>query len=111
MKVIRSLAAVAAGCAVTFGMLRGFVPENFVLSVMWTIAGALAGGFVAAWIAGSHEIPHSAGVGFMMVAMSVVSMRAQGETRPGWYEITVAGCGPIAAMVGAAVRMLTKRDS
>ena len=111
MRVLRSLAAVLAGCALVFGILRGLTPPapGFLLGVVVTIAGAMAGGFVTAWIAGSHEIPHAAGVGLAMIAMSVLSMRVQGAVRPGWYEIAVAGCGPIAAMVGAAIRMLTKK--
>lgn len=117
MKFVRSLAAVAAGCAVTFAILRGFAPapadsagmNYFMLSIAWTVAGAIAGGFVAAWIAGGREMPHAAGLGFIMVAMSFVSMKQHGASRPGWYETAVAGCGPIAAMLGAALRMLTRR--
>jgi hypothetical protein len=109
VKVIRSLTAVAAGCAVTFAALRGLASAHFLLSVTSTIAGALAGGFLAAWIAGGHEIPHAAGVGFAMIVLAVVSMLRQGMLRPGWYETAIAGCGPVAAMTGAAIRMLTKK--
>jgi hypothetical protein len=115
--LLRSLAAVAAGYAVMAAILRGLAPESgdsagmnyFLLSATWTIVGAIAAGFVAAWIAGRREIPHAAGVGFLMIVTSLVSMRRQETFRPGWYETAVAGCGPIAAMVGAALRMLTKR--
>jgi hypothetical protein len=110
VRVLRSLAAVIAGCALVFGILRGLAPNpGFVLGVIVTIAGAMAGGFLTAWIAGSHEIPHAAGVGLALIVMSVLSMREQGAVRPGWYETAIAGCGPIAAMVGAAVRMLAKK--
>ena len=68
MKVIRSLAAVVAGCAVTFTILRALAPtptdspsmNYFLLSIAWTVAGAIAGGFVTAWIARAHEMPHAA---------------------------------------------------
>jgi hypothetical protein len=117
VKILRSLAAIAAGYAVMAAILRGLAPapadaggmNYFLLSITWTVAGAMAGGYVAAFIAGSHEIPHAAGVGLLMVAMSIVSMRQQGASRPGWYETAIAGCGPIAAMIGAALRMLTRR--
>ena len=117
MRVARSLAAVAAGYAVMAAILRGLAPvptdaggmNYFLLSILWIIAGATTGGYVAALIAGSHEIPHAAGVGLLMIAMSIVSMRQQGASRPGWYETAIAGCGPTAAMIGAALRMLTRR--
>ncbi len=118
MRILRSLAAVVAGYAVLAAILRAFAPapadaadmNYFLLSLTWTIVGAVTAGYAAALIAGSHEIPHAAGVGFLMIVMSLVSMRQRGISRPGWYETTVAGCGPIAAMIGAAVRMLTKRS-
>lgn len=119
MRFVRSLAAVLAGYATMALILRLAAPappdsadmNYFLVSITWTVASAIAGGFIAALIAGSHELPHAAGVGFLMIAMSLVSMRRQGVMRPGWYETTIAGCGPIAAMMGAALRMLTKRRS
>jgi hypothetical protein len=35
-------------------------------------------------------------------------MRQEGVSRPGWYQVTIAGCGPISALIGAAIRLLTK---
>lgn len=110
MRILRSLAAVVAGYALMAAILRGFAIDNFVFTVSRAIVGAVAAGYLAGLIAGRHEIPHAAGVGFLMVAMTFVSMRQQAIPQPGWYEITVAGCGPIACMIGAALRMLTKRS-
>jgi hypothetical protein len=110
VKILRSVAAVVAGYAVIATILRAFATDNFPLTLAWTIAGAIAAGFTAAFIAGRHEIPHAAGVGFLMIAMSLWHMRRQGIAQPGWFETTVAGCGPIACMIGAALRMLTKRS-
>jgi len=59
-------------------------------------------------IAGAHEFPHVAAVGLFMVWLGYMSMRAEGASQPGWEQITIAGCGPISAMVGAAIRVLTK---
>jgi hypothetical protein len=43
-----------------------------------------------------------------IVGMGVASMREAGIDRPGWYQIAIAGCGPISVMIGAAVRLLTR---
>jgi hypothetical protein len=115
---LKSLSAVAAGYVVMNAILGLFAPtpgdtssaHYFLLTLAWTIVGAIAAGFVAAILAGRHEIPHAAGVGFLLIVWSLWSMHRQGITRPGWIEIIVAGCGPIAAMIGAALRMLTKKS-
>lgn len=77
-------------------------------SIVWTVLAAAAGGFVAAWIAGARELPWSAAVGFLLVMLSVVAMRRNGAAQPGWYETAVAGCGPVSALIGGALRLLTK---
>ena len=88
--------------------VRTLGPGFMVASVAWTIVGAAAGGFMAAWIAGSRELPWAVGVGFFLVLLSVIAMRRQGNTQPGWYETAIAGCGPISALIGGAIRLLTK---
>jgi hypothetical protein len=80
----------------------------FLLSAAVIAAASMLGGFVAALVAGGHELAHAAGLGFTMLAMSVVAMRQAGEARPGWYETSMAACGPMAALLGAAVWLLVK---
>ena len=121
MKIARGILAVLAGFVVTLGLIRAFSAwsgpvENyatsmnyFLVSLTSTVLAAVIGGYITALIAGSHEFPQSAGLGFLMIAMSIVSMRQAGAVRPGWYETSVAGCGPLSAMIGAALRLLTKR--
>ncbi len=126
MRIVRSLLAVLCGFVVFFTMVRmmaafagngpdtsgayvnGPVMHYLVVSLIWTVAGAMLAGYVTARVAGSHEFPHAAALGLLMVLLSFLSMRQQGISQPGWYQTTVAGCGPISAMLGAAVRMLTK---
>ena len=115
MKVARGLVAVFAGYGVMVLILRFFGPgpegtgmHYFLISATWTVCAAVLAGFVTAWIAGERELPYASGLGLIMIAMSVVAMRSEGASRPGWYETSIAGCGPIAAMLGAAVRMLLK---
>jgi hypothetical protein len=129
VKAVRSLLSVCLGFAVFFGMVRvmaavvGSGPDtsgaytsrpvmNYLIeSLSWTIGAALIAGYITARVARSREFPHAAALGLLMVMAGFLSMRQQGITKPGWYQTTVAGCGPIAAMIGAAVRMLTKRPA
>ncbi len=122
--VMRSVLAVVAGLvvtALTIGLLtpvvtRAFGMETFesfsmgllLATVGYTVVAAAMGGFLTAAAAGRREVPHAAALGCLLVGICLVSMRQHGESRPGWFEATVAGCGPIAALVGAGVRRLTK---
>ena len=105
--IVHMLSAFAG--SLTAGAPANAAPGNYLfLGVVWTVTAAVLGGFIAARIAGAHEFPHAAAVGMLMIAMSVLSMREEGVSRPGWYQITIAGCGPISALIGAAIRLLTK---
>jgi len=120
VKIVRSVGAVVAGFLIfavlirMLNVLTGFAESggavmNFLLfSVTWTVAAAVVAGYTAARVAGSREFPHAAALGLLMVILSLVSMRQAGIKQPGWYETTIAGCGPISAMIGAAIRLLTK---
>jgi hypothetical protein len=119
MKIARGVVGVLFGFGVFFaivhmlsafaGSLSNTAPGNYLfLNVTWTIAAAVLGGYIAARIAGAHEFPHAAAVGMLMIAMSFLSMRQEGVSRPGWYQIVIAGCGPISALIGAAIRLLHK---
>ena len=106
MKVARGLAGVLLG----FGMFLAIVhmlSGNLVLTVTWTVAAAVLGGYITARIAGAHEFPtrrRSAADD-----RDELPLHAPGRSsRPGWYQITIAGCGPISALIGAAIRLLTK---
>jgi hypothetical protein len=78
------------------------------VNVSWTVLAAILAGYISALLAGRLEFPHAAAVGLLVVGMAFVSMRQEGASRPGWYHITLAGCGPISVLIGAALRMLTK---
>ena len=125
MKVVRSVGGVLTGFA-TMAILMGLATpwlaqrytveqfESFSMAYLLanlgcTVVAATLGGYLTALIAGRREIPHAAALGFLTIGLSLYSMRQHGEARPGWYESTLAGCGPMAALVGAAIRMVTKR--
>jgi hypothetical protein len=114
VRIVRSFVAVAVGYAVMLAIIRCFAPEPaegmnyFLLSATCIAAASLFGGLAAALVADGHELAHAAGLGFVMIVMSVLSMRQAGEARPGWYETSLAACGPMAALLGAAIRLLLK---
>ena len=115
MNLLRGVLGVVAGYIILALILHYFGPgpigsgmDYFLASTAWTIGAALLAGFIAAWIAGQREISTASALSLVIIAASVVSMVRQGATRPGWYETSIAGIGPIAAILGAAVRMLIK---
>ena len=115
MTLLRGVLGVFAGYALMAVTLRWLGPgpigegmNYFLLSAAWTIGAALVAGFLAAWIAGQRELSVASALSLVIIAASLVSMVRQGASRPGWYETSVAGIGPMAAILGAAIRMLTK---
>jgi hypothetical protein len=100
--IIRMLSAFA-------GSLTDTPPANYLLlGLVLTVVAAVLSGFITARIAGSHEFPHAAALGLLIILLSFISMRQEGASQPAWYQIAIAGCGPISAMIGAAIRLLTK---
>ncbi len=120
MRIVRSVGAVVVGFLMFAVFIRllnvftgvaesgGAIMNFLLLSVTWTVAAAVLAGYMTARIAGSREFPHAAALGLLMVIVSLASMRQEGVSQPGWYQTTIAGCGPISAMIGAAIRLLTK---
>ncbi len=122
MRLVRSILGVAAGFAVMVGIVTTLTPvvaryfraEDFrvlnqafmMANLTYTVTAAILAGFIATWIAGRKELLHAAALGLLMIAISYYSMRQQAIDRPGWYEVVIGGCGPMAAMVGAAFKML-----
>ena len=107
--VIRALAGIFAGFVVFIACARSVSPsDGLILNASVVIAGAIASGFLTGLIAGSHEFPAAATLGLLMIGSGFLTMRQQGLPRPGWYEMTIAGCGPVSALLGAAIWLLAK---
>ncbi len=117
MKYLRSAFAVVAGYSVLAAFLRLFAPVSgegmsfFLTSAACVAGGSLLGGLMTAFVAENHEFAHAAGLGMVMIVMSLISMRHAGAERPGFYETSMAACGPMAALLGAAIRLLFKRNA
>jgi len=108
VKILRSLAGVCVGFGVFYAIVRWTSGSDLPARVSWTVTAGILGGYLAALISGAHEFPHAAAVGMLMIVAGFVSMLQQGVTQPGWNQISIAGCGPISALIGAAIRLLTK---
>ena len=111
MKVVRRLSAVFAGSVIFAGAIavaRQFQANGFITHLVWTVLAALAAGWVTGRIARAHEVAHAAAIGLFIVMAAIVVMRQRGATQPGPYELTLAGCGPISVMIGAAMAMVQR---
>jgi hypothetical protein len=108
MRFVRSLAGIVAGFGIFFAIVRLVSGTGLWIGITATVAAAILSGYVTALIAGALEFPHVAAVGILMVVTGFLSMRQEGVARPGWHQIAIAGCGPVSAMIGAAIRLLTK---
>jgi hypothetical protein len=107
VKTARGVVGVLLGFGVFLAIVH-MLSGSLLVTVASTVAAAILGGYIAARIGGAHEFPYAAAVGMLMIAMGVLSMRQAGVSKPGWYQITIAGCGPISALIGAAICLLTK---
>jgi hypothetical protein len=107
VRIARGVAGVLIGFGVFLAIVH-LLSGSLWVTVAGTVAAAMLGGYIAARVAGAHEFPYAAAVGMLMIGMSFLSMREEGASRPGWYEIAIAGCGPISALIGAAIRLLTR---
>ncbi len=115
MTLVRSLLAVPIGFVLFVASIRliptppDTYPTNYLLlNLMCTISAAVLCGYLTALIAGRYELPHAATLGVVMVMVGFLAMHQAAAKRPGWPEIAIAGCGPIAALIGGAIRVLTK---
>ena len=95
MRWLRSLSGVAAGFVVftaVVGVFAHLISRALSIPVLletlgYTVVAAVVAGYLTALIAGRRELAHAAVLGLLMIALSVVSMRQQGEARPVWTGV------------------------
>jgi len=104
---MRGVLGVLIGAGVM--LLTRFLPfDNIAASISGTVALAILAGFVTALIAGRNEFRYAGMLGVVMVALAVLGMRSRGARQPGWEEVAIGGCGPLASFVGAGLWLLSK---
>lgn len=105
--LLRGVLAVLAGTVLV--VLTRFIPtDSLALTVCAVIAAAALAGYLAGWIAGRFELRVASVLGFVMVLLGGFSVVQRSARQPNWQEVAIAGCGPVAALLGAGIRLLTK---
>ncbi len=121
----RSFAAITAGLVIVVAVLavvepiatKAFGLENFesfnfgyvMTNLGYTVVATMLAGYVTAWIAGDREIRHAAVLAKFLFSLAILGVVRRGQTRPGWAELILGGCGPVSALFGAAVRRTQRK--
>jgi len=106
MKIVRSMAASSSDFALFLGIVR--FSRTVCCPVSPQLSRLRCSGATSRLSSRVRTNPARGRRRMLMIGTGFVAMRQEGATRPGWYEILIAGCGPVSAMLGAAIRLLTK---
>ena len=83
----------------------GAVPKQYLQANLAVSAlAALAGGWVAARVAGHDSLYHGLALAGFMVLMGFLSMKREGAGQPRWYQLTLLTVMPAIAVLGAWLR-------
>jgi peptidoglycan/LPS O-acetylase OafA/YrhL len=74
------------------------------VNIAYSVIAALAGGYVAAWIAPQRPVKHAVMLAVFALVMSIVSAVLQGDRQPRWYQVLLAVCMPMVIVLGGWVR-------
>jgi hypothetical protein len=77
-------------------------PAYLTLNILYSLAAALLGGFVAAKIARRSPLAHGIALELIMLALSLVNFSTSAGGQPLGYRIFVVVALPLAAIAGAA---------
>lgn len=76
-------------------------PGYLTLNVIYSLAAALLGGWLAALVAGRSPVAHGIALAVVMLALSAVSYIHYSGTQPFAYQIFLIVAPPLAAVLGA----------
>ena len=101
-----ALAAVAFGAPMvpspempTREPATGYLIANLVGSLL----SAVAGGWLAARVAGRHAVEHALALAMVIFVLSLLSLRP-GPGQPAWYPYALMVIGPVGAVIGGMIR-------
>lgn len=89
------------GMAWVLGVEEGAPSTAYlVLNVTGSALAAVAGGFVAAVIAGRRGFLHACALALILVVLGLVEGGADYVGRPSWYPVAIGILGPLGALLG-----------
>jgi hypothetical protein len=115
---LRSVLAILAGFAVMFVIVIACTllsvalmhlktghptPGYLVLNVVYSLAAAVAGGWVAARVAGYRPITHGVALAALMFVQSALFLLQPAPSQPFLYQVFLTIVPPLAAIGGAAL--------
>jgi len=78
-------------------------PFYLVLNVLYSLAAAVAGGWVAARVAGYRPLAHGVALALLIFALSALSLLHPAPSQPFLYQVFLTLVPPLAAVGGAAL--------
>ena len=86
------------------GVLPYATPTFVVVSLGYSMASAIVGGWVAARLARGRALMHSVGMGILLLIPILRSRGAPGPGQPGWYPWVFGAVVLVGAVAGAVLR-------
>ena len=74
------------------------------VNIAYSVVAALAGGYVAAWIAPRRPVKHALLLAVFALVMAIASAVLQGDRQPRWYQVVLAVCMPMVIALGGWAR-------
>ncbi len=120
--LLRSIAAAVCGYAVIFlGTSLGFKPlgtivrldaplRTHILATLVAVSSGLAGGAMAAWVAGRAPVRHAVAV-LVFLALDTAVVLSRPSTQPRWFELLGSATLMLATIGGGVVydRVMQRR--
>jgi hypothetical protein len=100
MAVIVMVSGVVATKAMKVEMGRP-TPSYMTVNLLYSFGAAVAGGYIAALIAGRAPLAHGIALAVLLLVMSGVSAVQSKGWQPGWYLVTLAVVCPLFCVLGA----------
>ena len=75
-----------------------------VTNLIYSLAAAMLGGYVAATIGSRAPLAHACALAAIVFALAIVSAVQVGDRQPRWYQVVLAIVGPLGTVLGGLIR-------
>ncbi len=119
--MLRSIVGILAGYVIfavatvaLFGVsgqnpYKGAAPGFLIGSALYGMVVAVAGGYVAEWLAGRQPPRHGAAVGLLIAAGALLTIAGHRPPTPGWPQLAVLLLMAPSALIGALLFVRRRR--